>query len=203
MEQEASSRFEKGIDINLAETAVKRACQLIEELNCGIVLDGMLDYYPNKEEVQKITVNPVRINKLLGVDIPMSEFIDILERLEFKTNLISSEKLRVIVPSFRLDIVEDADILEEIARIYGYENIPAKELEGNTTAGVKTEKQKFVENLKKASISCGLSEILTYSFVSPKGVDKINLYKEDSKREFVKIMNPLGEETSYENNSNT
>ena len=193
---EASSRFEKGIDINLAETAVKRACQLIEELKCGIVLDGMLDYYPNKEEAQKITVNPVRINKLLGVDIPMSEFIDILERLEFKTNLITSEKLKLIVPSFRLDIVEDADILEEIARIYGYENIPAKELEGNTTAGVKTEKQKFVDNLKKASISCGLNEILTYSFVSKKGVDKINLDKEDSKREFVKIMNPLGEETS-------
>ncbi len=193
---EASSRFEKGIDINLAETAVKRACQLIEELKCGIVLDGMLDYYPHKEEAQKITVNPVRINKLLGVDIPMSEFIDILERLEFKTNLISSEKLELIVPSFRLDIVEDADILEEIARIYGYENIPAKELEGNTTAGIKTEKQKFVDNLKKASNSCGLNEILTYSFVSPKGVDKINLDKEDSKREFVKIMNPLGEETS-------
>lgn len=193
---EASSRFEKGIDVNLAEIAVKRACQLIEELNCGKVLDGILDYYPNKEEPQKITVNPVRINKLLGVDIPMSEFIDILERLEFKTNLISSDKLELIVPSFRLDIVEDADILEEIARIYGYENIPAKELEGNTTAGIKTDKQKFVDNLKKASTSCGLNEILTYSFVSPKGVDKINLNKEDSKRDFVKIINPLGEETS-------
>ena len=193
---EASSRFEKGIDINLTEIAVNRACQLIEMLECGVVLDGMLDYYPEKEEVQKIVVNPVRINKLLGVEVKIDEFINILEKLEFKTNLISSDKLELEVPSFRLDITEDADILEEIARIYGYENIPSHSLEGNATAGVKTKKQKFIDSIKSNSISCGLNEILTYSFVSPKGVDNINLDENDSKREFVKIMNPLGEETS-------
>lgn len=193
---EASSRFEKGIDINLTEIAVNRACQLIEMLECGVVLDGMLDYYPEKEEVQKIVVNPVRINKLLGVEVKIDEFINILEKLEFKTNLISSDKLELEVPSFRLDITEDADILEEIARIYGYENIPSHSLEGNATVGVKTKKQKFIDSIKSNSISCGLNEILTYSFVSPKGVDNINLDENDSKREFVKIMNPLGEETS-------
>ncbi len=193
---EASSRFEKGIDINLTEEAVNRACQLIEELGCGRVLKGMIDEYPNKQEAQNLTVNPVRINNLLGVNVPMDQFINILERLEFKCNLVSSEVLELEVPSFRLDIVEDADILEEIARIYGYENIPAANLEGNATAGVKTEKQKFVDVIKSNSISCGLNEILTYSFVSPRGVDKINLAPEDSKRNFVKIMNPLGEETS-------
>lgn len=140
---EASSRFEKGIDVNLAEMAVNRACQLIEELGCGRVLNGMLDYYPQKEEVQKVTVNPERINKLLGVNVPMNQFINILESLEFKCNLISADKLELEVPSFRLDILEDADILEEIARIYGYENIPVANLEGNATAGVKTDKQKF------------------------------------------------------------
>ena len=193
---EASSRFEKGIDINLAEEAVNRACQLIEELGCGTVLNGMLDYYPQKEEVQKVTVNPVRINKLLGVNVPMDQFINILESLEFKCNLVSSEVLELEVPTFRLDITEDADILEEIARIYGYDNIPAANLEGNATAGVKTEKQKFIDNVKSNSIACGLNEILTYSFVSPRGVDKINLPADDEKRNFVKIMNPLGEETS-------
>lgn len=193
---EASSRFEKGIDINLAEEAVNRACQLIEELGCGTVLNGMLDYYPQKEEVQKVTVNPVRINKLLGVNVPMDQFINILESLEFKCNLVSSEVLELEVPTFRLDITEDADILEEIARIYGYDNIPSASLEGNATAGVKTEKQKFIDNVKSNSIACGLNEILTYSFVSPRGVDKINLPAEDEKRNFVKIMNPLGEETS-------
>lgn len=193
---EASSRFEKGIDINLAEEAVNRACQLIEELGCGTVLNGMLDYYPQKEEVQKVTVNPVRINKLLGVNVPMDQFINILESLEFKCNLVSSEILELEVPTFRLDITEDADILEEIARIYGYDNIPSASLEGNATAGVKTEKQKFIDNVKSNSIACGLNEILTYSFVSPRGVDKINLPADDEKRNFVKIMNPLGEETS-------
>ena len=193
---EASSRFEKGIDINLAEEAVNRACQLIEELGCGTVLNGMLDYYPQKEEVQKVTVNPVRINKLLGVNVPMNKFINILESLEFKCNLVSSEVLELEVPTFRLDITEDADILEEIARIYGYDNIPSASLEGNATAGVKTEKQKFIDNVKSNSIACGLNEILTYSFVSPRGVDKINLPADDEKRNFVKIMNPLGEETS-------
>lgn len=193
---EASSRFEKGIDINLTEEAVNRVCQLIEELGCGTVLNGMLDYYPQKEEVQKVTVNPVRINKLLGVNVPMDQFINILESLEFKCNLVSSEVLELEVPTFRLDITEDADILEEIARIYGYDNIPSASLEGNATAGVKTEKQKFIDNVKSNSIACGLNEILTYSFVSPRGVDKINLPADDEKRNFVKIMNPLGEETS-------
>lgn len=193
---EASSRFEKGIDVNLTEAAVNRACQLIEELDCGTVLNGMLDYYPKKEEVQKITANPERINKLLGVNVPMDQFINILERLEFKCNLISSDKLELEVPSFRLDICEDADILEEVARIYGYENIPSATLEGNATAGVKTNKQKFMDNVKSNSIAVGLNEILTYSFVSPRGVDKLNLAEDDERREFVKIINPLGEETS-------
>lgn len=193
---EASSRFEKGIDVNLTEAAVNRACQLIEELGCGKVLNGMLDYYPKKEEVQKITANPERINKLLGVNVPMDQFINILERLEFKCNLISSDKLELEVPSFRLDICEDADILEEVARIYGYENIPSATLEGNATAGVKTNKQKFMDNVKSNSIAVGLNEILTYSFVSPRGVDKLNLAEDDERREFVKIINPLGEETS-------
>lgn len=193
---EASSRFEKGIDINLVEEAINRAAQLIEELECGTVLKEMIDVYPKKQETQKITVNPQRINKLLGVNVPMEQFINILESLEFKCNLISSDKLELEVPSFRLDIVEDADILEEVARIYGYDNIPTAQLEGNATAGVKTPKQKFTESLKNTAIASGLNEILTYSFVSPRGVDKINLPQDDEKRDFVKLLNPLGEETS-------
>ncbi|MGL5749500.1 MAG: phenylalanine--tRNA ligase subunit beta [Paraclostridium sp.] len=193
---EASGRFEKGVDINLTEVAVNRACQLIEELGCGRVLNGMLDYYPQKQEVQKVTVNPQRINRLLGVDVAMDQFIKILEDLEFKCNLVASDKLELEVPSFRLDIVEDADILEEIARIYGYENIPSADLEGNATAGVKTENQKFRDKVRANSVACGLNEILTYSFVSPRGVDRINLPQDDERRNFVKILNPLGEETS-------
>ncbi|MEG1141677.1 MAG: phenylalanine--tRNA ligase subunit beta, partial [Clostridia bacterium] len=193
---EASSKFEKGIDANLALEGINRAAQLIEELGCGTVLKGTIDKYPNKQEVQKLTVNPQRINALLGVNVSMDQFLNILKSLEFKCNLISSDKLELEVPSFRLDISEDADILEEIARIYGYENIPSADLEGNATAGVKTNIQKFTDKVKLSAVSAGLNEILTYSFVSPRGVDKINLAQDDDKRNFVKIINPLGEETS-------
>ena len=193
---EASGRYEKGIDTNLAEEAVNRAAQLIEMLGCGTVDKGVVDMYKVKPEMKKLIVNPQRINKLLGVDVPMDQFIGILESLEFKCNLVSSDKLEIEVPSFRLDMEQEADVLEEIARIYGFENIPSAQLEGNATAGVKTPKQKFMDKVKNTATSIGLNEILTYSFVSPRGVDKIQLPENDPKRNFVTLINPLGEETS-------
>ena len=193
---EASGRYEKGIDTNLAEEAVNRAAQLIEMLDCGTVDKGIVDVYKVKPEIKKLTVNPQRINKLLGVDVPMDQFVGILESLEFKCNLVSSDKLEIEVPSFRLDMEQEADVLEEIARIYGFENIPSAQLEGNATAGVKTPKQKFMDKVKNTATSIGLNEILTYSFVSPRGVDKIQLPENDPKRNFVTLINPLGEETS-------
>ncbi|RDY24127.1 phenylalanine--tRNA ligase subunit beta [Romboutsia maritimum] len=193
---EASARYEKGIDSNLVEDAVNRVAQLIEMLGAGTVLKGIVDKYPTKQEVKTLSVNPQRINALLGVDVPMDQFVNILESLEFKCNLKSSEKLEIEVPSFRLDMEQEADVLEEIARIYGFENIPAASLEGNVTAGAKTPKQKFMDSIKNTATSIGLNEILTYSFVSPRGVDKINLPQDDKKREFVKLINPLGDETS-------
>ena len=193
---EASGRYEKGIDTNLAEEAVNRAAQLIEMLGCGTVDKGIVDVYPTKPETKILVVNPQRINKLLGVDVPMDQFVGILESLEFKCNLVSSEKLEIEVPSFRLDMEQEADVFEEIARIYGFENIPSAQLEGNATAGVKTSKQKFMDSVKNTATSIGLNEILTYSFVSPRGVDKIQLPENDPKRNFVTLINPLGEETS-------
>ncbi|MGL6107298.1 phenylalanine--tRNA ligase subunit beta [Romboutsia sp.] len=193
---EASARYEKGITPEICEAAANRACQLIEMLGAGRVLGGVVDVYSVKPETKKIVVNPNRINALLGVDVPMNQFVEILESLEFKCDLQASDKLEIEVPNFRLDMEEDYDVLEEIARIYGYENIPTAQLEGNATAGVKTPKQKFVETLKHNAIALGLNEILTYSFVSPRGVEKINVPEDDSRRDFVKLINPLGEETS-------
>ena len=193
---EASGRYEKGIDTNLAEEAVNRAAQLIEMLGCGTVDKGIIDVYSSKPETKKLVVNPQRINKLLGVDVPMDQFVGILESLEFKCNLVSSKNLEIEVPSFRLDMEQEADVFEEIARIYGFENIPSAQLEGNATAGAKTSKQKFMDKVKNTSTSIGLNEILTYSFVSPRGVDKIQLPENDPKRNFVTLINPLGEETS-------
>ncbi|EQK78044.1 phenylalanine--tRNA ligase, beta subunit [Clostridioides difficile CD113] len=193
---EASSRNEKDLDPNLAEIAANRAAQLVEMLGAGKVLKGVVDVYPNKPEPKKLVVNPQRINHLLGVDVPMEQFVGILESLEFKCNLVANDKLEIDVPSFRTDMEQEADVWEEIARIYGFENIPSVQLEGNTTAGIKTSKQKFMDALKDNSTAVGLNEILTYSFVSPKGVDKIRVPEGNAKRNFVKLLNPLGEETS-------
>ncbi len=192
---EASAKFEKGIDVNLVETAINRAAQLIEQLNAGTVLKGIVDNYNTPVKEEKITVRPQRINRLLGENIPLNQFIEILESLEFKCELVE-DKVELTVPSFRLDMKEEADVLEEIARIYGYENIPSKTIYGNNTMGLKTGEQLFEEGIKESLVSIGLNEILTYSFVSPKGVDKINLSKDSIKRNFINIKNPLGEETS-------
>ncbi|EQE15165.1 phenylalanine--tRNA ligase, beta subunit [Clostridioides difficile CD8] len=156
---EASSRNEKDLDPNLAEIAANRAAQLVEMLGAGKVLKGVVDVYPNKPEPKKLVVNPQRINHLLGVDVPMEQFVGILESLEFKCNLVANDKLEIDVPSFRTDMEQEADVWEEIARIYGFENIPSVQLEGNTTAGIKTSKQKFMDALKDNSTAVGLNEI--------------------------------------------
>lgn len=196
LRSEASGRFEKGVSIENAQLAIDRAVQLVEMLNAGKVVEEIVDVYPNPVERQKVTVNPVKIKKVLGVDISMEQFVKILEDLEFKCNLKSEEELELEVPAFRLDIVENADILEEIARIYGFENIPSEQMKGNTTAGIKTERQLFTDLLKSTAVSAGLYETLTYSFVSPKGLDKINAPQDSKLREYVKLLNPLGEDTS-------
>lgn len=196
LRSEASSRFEKGVSLDNAELALERAAQLVEALGAGKVMKGKVDVYPQVKPVQTITVSPRRINARVGVDIPMDKFCSILEELEFKCNLVSEDELILEVPSFRLDIEQEADIFEEIARIYGFENIPSVQLQGNSTAGVKTDKQKYLEKVKDTAIACGLYEILTYSFVSPKGLDKIRVSQDSKLRDVVKLINPLGEDTS-------
>ena len=193
---EASRRYEKGICTELSITGVERACQLVEMLGAGRVLRGTVEDYPVKSQVQTLTVNPSRIIKNIGIDLSLDGFVKILEDLEFKCDLKSAEEVVIEVPAFRLDIEQEADIYEEIARIYGFENIPSEQLEGNATAGVKTPKQKFMDKIRDRATSIGLNEILTYSFVSPKSLDKIKLPADDKKRDYIKLINPLGEDTS-------
>ena len=196
LRSEASSRFEKGVSEENAALALERAVQLVELLGAGKVMKGVVDVYPNPKPAQTITVNPTRINKRIGVDIPMDRFCKIMEDLEFKCDLKSDQELVLEVPAFRLDIEQEADIFEEIARIYGFANIPSIQLQGNTTAGVKTDKQKFLDTVKTTAIGSGMYEILTYSFVSPKGLDKIMVPEDSNLRDVVKLLNPLGEDTS-------
>ena len=191
---EASSRFEKGIDPNICLTAVNRACQLIEELGIGKVVKGVIDIYPNPGEKKVVTVRPQRVNALLGTDIDPEEIRNILRRLEIESEY-TNDIIEARVPTFRLDLVEEIDFVEEVARIYGFDNLPMTLPKGNTQ-GLKTNGQLIEDYAKSILTNVGLNEILTYSFVSPKGLNKINVPEDSMMRRTIRLINPLGEETS-------
>lgn len=192
---EASSRFEKGLDPNITALAADRACQLIEELGAGKVLKGAVDVYPVKKEAEKRNIRPNRVNALLGTNLSNQEMICILEKLELQTEEKENE-LEVTIPTYRIDLDQEADFVEEIGRIYGYDQIPATMARGNIVVGRKTNGQIIEDITKEALNAMGVYEILTYSFVSPKSADKIRLKDESIKRDFIKLLNPLGDETS-------
>ena len=191
---EASSRFEKGLDPNIAIIALDRTAQLIVELGAGEVVGGIVDRYENKLEPWTIDINVGRINRFLGTDIAADEMVEILERLDIK--IISGDILKAQIPTFRGDLELEVDIAEEIARLYGYNNIVSKLISGETTQGGKTREQKIEDRAKEVLSSSGLYECITYSFVSPSDFDKINIPKDSGLRKVVKILNPLGEELS-------
>lgn len=187
---ESSSRFEKGLDRELCDTALRRALVLVQQLDAGDVVGGIIDCYPRKKETTVIPFKPDWTNRFIGIDVSKTEQINILEKLQFKI-----ENDRIYVPSFREDVKHLADISEEIARYYGYENIPDRELSGKAD-GRLTEKQLFERKINELMVSLGACEVLTYSFLSPKAYDKILLPSDSKKRNSVIITNPLGEDTS-------
>ncbi len=191
---EASSRFEKGLDVENVITALDRAAQLVEELGAGKVCKGIIDCYTAKSENIKIKFRPEKINAFLGTSIEPEKMISIFEALEFK---VDESKSIIEIPAFRPDVEREADLAEEVARFYGYNNIEASLLSGkSSTIGKKTYKQKIEDVINNTAISCGLSETYTYSFVSPKVFDMINLAEDDDLRKAVSITNPLGEDFS-------
>ncbi|NLN48177.1 MAG: phenylalanine--tRNA ligase subunit beta, partial [Clostridiales bacterium] len=191
---EASSRFEKGLDWELIPIAINRACYLIEQLGAGEVVDGIIDIYPKIKEKRIINFRTDRVKWLLGIDISVDMIKRMLRSLEFEVD--GEEVLKITVPTFRDDIETEADVNEEIARLYGYDNIPSKLMDTTFTQGVISERQK-IKNIAKDNLTAqGLYEVLTYSFVSPGVFDKINLAKGDHKRKAITLINPLGEEQS-------
>ncbi|AKL94510.1 phenylalanyl-tRNA synthetase beta chain PheT [Clostridium aceticum] len=192
---EASSRFEKGLDPNIASIAADRACQLIEELKAGKVLKGAVDVYPEKHQSQQQSIRPHRINALLGTALTNGEMREILQKLEIDVK-DQGDTLEVIAPTYRIDLNQEADFVEEIGRIYGYDRITATMARGNIVVGGKTRGQIIEDITKEALNAMGLNEILTYSFVSPKGADKIRVGQDSIKRNFIHLLNPLGDETS-------
>lgn len=190
---DASAKFEKGLDPNLAMEAMNRACQLVEELGVGEVVGGAVDIYPVKREGVKLPFEPDKYNKLLGTDIPAEDMIGYFTKIDLGYDEAANE---ILVPSWRQDLLCDADMAEEVARFYGYDKIGTSLPSGESTAGGKSFKLRMEEKAREVAEFCGFSQAMTYSFESPKVFDKL-LIPEDSKwRKTVVISNPLGEDYS-------
>ena len=192
---EASTKFEKGLDANMAEVACERVCQLIEEMNAGTILKGAIDKFC--EEPQKIVIETKAsdIEKLVGIEIPQKDVLNILDSLDIETTYEDGVYISQ-VPSFRIDLNLKADIIEEIARVYGFEKIGFAPLVGTLTRGEKSDERKLEDFAKEVLWGIGLNELMTYSFISPKTYDKILLPENDPKRDYIKLRNPLGEDYS-------
>ncbi|MHB1043774.1 MAG: phenylalanine--tRNA ligase subunit beta [Eubacteriales bacterium] len=195
MRSESSLRFEKGIDIGGCVRAADRAAQLIREMGDGDVVSGVIDNYPNPAETRTVILRPARVSHILGLDIPAGEASRILQSLQFKVQEAGADLL-VTVPSHRVDVSLEVDLVEELARVHGYGRFPATLPCGPTTHGAKTEWQSFTASLRDAMAEAGLSEVITYSFTSPRVFDLLGMPPDSPLRELVKVQNPLSEEQS-------
>lgn len=190
---EASGKFEKGLDPNNAQAAIDRACQLIEELGAGEVVDGMVDVYTGIKEPVRVPFDADKINALLGTDITREQMLSYLQMVELAYDESTGE---ILVPTFRQDVLRLADLAEEVARFYGYDNIPTTLPTGEATTGKLPFKLRVEEMARDIAEFCGFSQGMTYSFESPKVFDKLLLDKEDTLRKAITISNPLGEDFS-------
>ena len=191
MRTEASAKFEKGLDPLNTLPAVNRACELVELLGAGEVLDGTIDILNYVPQPRVLKLEPEKINGLLGTDIAESEMVSILKKLDFQV-----EGDQVTVPSWRGDVIGMADLAEEVARFHGYNNIPITLMRGQTTLGGFSAEEKLERQLGSLCRAMGFDEIITYSFISPTCYDKIRWDADDARRQSFKILNPLGEDTS-------
>ncbi|MBQ2042259.1 MAG: phenylalanine--tRNA ligase subunit beta [Firmicutes bacterium] len=191
---EASGRFEKGIDPNLAKDACDRFCYLVEKLGAGTVLTGDVDVYPNVEEPVTIDIRASRMNKLMGIGIPTEQMTAYLNALEIKTS-VNGDIITVTPPTVRQDLLIEEDYVEEISRMYGYDKLPVK-LPAHTAQALLTPMQIMRNRAKDILTGLGMDEIQTYSFVSPRASDKVRIPEGDPRRQFIKLINPLGEDTS-------
>ncbi|MBO6154186.1 MAG: phenylalanine--tRNA ligase subunit beta [Lachnospiraceae bacterium] len=190
---DASSKFEKGLDPNNAIEAINRACQLVEELGCGTVVGGVVDVYPEKVSSIQLPFEPDKYNSMLGTDITPEEMLEYFDRLELVYDKASN---MLTIPTFRQDLVGYADLAEEVARFYGYANIPTSLPTGEATTGGLSYKLKIEKVVRNVAKFCGFSQGMTYSFESPKVYDKLCIDANDKVRDAIVISNPLGEDFS-------
>ena len=190
MRTDASSRYEKGLDPNNCLPALERACELVELLDAGDVLDDVIIDDHSSHEQRRIPLETEWINRFLNIQLTAEEMKAILKKIDCQFDGDT-----ILIPTFRPDLEHKADIAEEIARFYGYNRIPSTPLRGDAQ-GKYTPRQKFEDKISNTMLALGLSEIMTYSFLSPKAYDKIGMPEQDRLRNSVTISNPLGEDTS-------
>ena len=190
---DASGKFEKGLDPNNAQAAIDRACQLVEEMGAGEVVGGMVDVYGKKKEPVRVPFDADEINALLGTDISREDMLSYFRMIDLEYDEKTNE---VIAPTFRHDLFRLADLAEEVARFYGYDNIPTTLPKGEATTGKLSFKLRIEEVARSVAEYCGFSQGMNYSFESPKVFDKLLLPADAPERRAISIMNPLGEDYS-------
>lgn len=195
---EASHRFEKGLDPNTVAPAAARAARLMQELAGASVYAGAVDVYPNPVEPWVVSCRPARVRRLLGADISDEEIRDYLASLHFDVQTADGDStLHVTVPTYRGDIRLEADLIEEVARLYGYDLLPTVLPGGSSVVGRQEEPLPFLDNVRRVLTASGLHEVLTYSFADPSTGDKLGLPAEDPRRRSVALRNPLREDQSH------
>ncbi len=190
---DASGKFEKGLDPNNAQAAIDRACQLVEELGAGEVVGGMVDVYGKKKEPVRVPFDADEINAILGTDISREDMLSYFRMIDLEYD---EDTNKVIAPTFRHDLFRIADLAEEVARFYGYDNIPTTLPKGEATTGKLSFKLRIEEVARNVAEYCGFSQGMNYSFESPKVFDKLLLPADAPERRAISIMNPLGEDYS-------
>ena len=190
---DASGKFEKGLDPENAQAAIDRACQLVEEMGAGEVVGGMVDVYAEKREPSRVTFDAEKINALLGTDLTKEQMLGYLKLVELEYDETTNE---IVAPTFRQDIHRLADVAEEVARFFGYDNIPTTLPSGEATTGKLSYKLRIEEVARNIAEFCGFSQGMSYSFESPKVFDKLLLPEDSKLRQAIEIRNPLGEDYS-------
>ena len=192
---EASGRYERGVCAATCREAADRACQLVNLLDAGEVIDDVYDCYPNPKPVPVIEASVASINRLIGMEIPGEEMARILTSLDMKAAL-SGDALLVTPPSYREDMEREVDVAEEVLRIYGYDHIGSTRLRGETTLGTRGDHIRLTDKIAHILTGRGFCEIRCFSFISPKAIEKLGLDADDPRMNPLKLLNPLGEDTS-------
>ena len=193
---DAAHRFERGVDPEGCVRAVNRAAKLIVEIGSGTLIDGIIDEYPNRQTVKNVELSVKRTNRLLGTDLVLSQIQGLLESIEFKAEPIDSNKdcLKVTPPTFRVDVSRREDLMEEVARLSGYNNIPTTFPAMPAEGRPPVPRLQLRNRVKRLMCGFGFSEAIAYSFVSESSCDRLGMRQADPRREMIHILNPLSED---------